>query len=264
MAGKMKRRVKQTFKKLLCNSSSDFEPSAPSTQQAGTQAAPVPATNPPPTTEPAQPVSSPPIMSSSNVQSRDSAQHPAPASISPAPPPTNQSVKYDGWAGLLSFSRLIIEGSAAFGPLKEVVDGILASIDTFETAGQNREDYDRLRTELNTLFHDLAEFFGASTPPAMNASIVSLAHGIEQELTAIRQKRQQRGLSRVMNAMKDEDMILEHYRRVQRLLERLKLNANMNMWKVVDEQATVCNTPPHINHTNDKTLLAGKSIGEAP
>ena len=54
--------------------------------------------------------------------------------------------------------------------------------------------------------------------------------------------------------MEDADEILECYQRIQRLLERfsvsslkmsidavltsLKLNANVNIWKTVDEQAT--------------------------
>jgi hypothetical protein len=65
-------------------------------------------------------------------------------------------------------------------------------------------------------------------------------------------------LERVAEAMEDADEILECYRRIQRLLERvavsiiqpdiclilmtIKLNANVNTWKIIDEQATVCDT----------------------
>ncbi|KAG9121347.1 hypothetical protein FRC07_002723, partial [Ceratobasidium sp. 392] len=226
--------IKRTLENLLGSSSNDSEPLS-TRRRLDTPAAPP--TDLQATNGPVYPASSSAVVSLPHLETRDSAECPPPAPILPAPPTANQSAKCDSWAGLHAFSRLVIGGSVAFNPFKEVVDGILASMETFETAAQNREDYCKLRNELDTLFHDLAEFFGASTPPAMNASIVNLARGIERELAAIQLKRRQSRLSRVMNAMKEEDMILEHYRRVQWLLERLKLNANMNMWKIADEQA---------------------------
>ncbi|KAG9123927.1 hypothetical protein FRC07_013468 [Ceratobasidium sp. 392] len=207
MAGKTRQRIKQTFKKLFPDSSSDSDRSTPSTSQAGTPALPVSSSQP--TTGHAY-FHFPP---SAIISRNDNTPHPAPT--------VEQSVKYDGWAELRSFSSLLIKGSAAFGPLNEAVDGILASINTFETAAQNREEYHRLRTELNMLFHDLAGLFSASTPPVMNSSIFNLAHGIERELEIIRQKHPRNKISGYMNARTDEDMILEHYRRIQWLFERL-------------------------------------------
>ncbi|KAG8718695.1 hypothetical protein FRC08_004645 [Ceratobasidium sp. 394] len=126
-------------------------------------------------------------------------------------------------------------------PLKQAADGILASVEVFEynqTAAKNREDYQTLRTELNTLFHDLAGYFGASTPPVMTSSIVNLAQGIERELGLIRQEWEQNRLGRYINAREGADKILQCYGRIKALLDRLTLNANINIWRTVDEQTT--------------------------
>ncbi|KAF8594417.1 hypothetical protein BDV93DRAFT_166894, partial [Ceratobasidium sp. AG-I] len=45
-------------------------------------------------------------------------------------------------------------------------------------------------------------------------------------------------IERTAEAMEDPDALLECYRRIQRLLERFSLNANLNVWKTVDAQTT--------------------------
>ncbi|KAG8735713.1 hypothetical protein FRC10_010230 [Ceratobasidium sp. 414] len=75
----------------------------------------------------------------------------------------------------------------------------------------------------------------------MRPSIVNLARGIEREIAFVRQKEHRHASGRYAEAMQDIDQVLKCYRRIQTLLERLagpKLNANVNIWMLVDEQAT--------------------------
>ncbi|KAG9122790.1 hypothetical protein FRC07_000675, partial [Ceratobasidium sp. 392] len=60
--------------------------------------------------------------------------------------------------------------------------------------------------------------------------------GIEREIEFLRLKEQKRGLSRFVKATQDADQVIKCYRRIQTLLERLALNANVNIWISVDEQ----------------------------
>jgi hypothetical protein len=79
--------------------------------------------------------------------------------------------------------------------------------------------------------------------------------GIEREIALIREKEKRGTRSRYEEAMEDADEVLACYRRIKGLLERLKasafhqdchlilrvsqLNANVNTWTIVDEEATV-------------------------
>ncbi|KAG8677916.1 hypothetical protein FRC08_018216, partial [Ceratobasidium sp. 394] len=149
-----------------------------------------------------------------------------------------QNSSHTGWAELESFIKLLIKGGGVFGPLKEAAEGIMMCVKAFESVAKGREEYENLRIKLNILFHDLSGYFGESTPPVMTSSIVNLAQGIGREIKFIQQKQQRSGIGQYMTAEEDADEVLECYRRIQGLLERLTLNANVNIWKTVDEQAT--------------------------
>ncbi|KAG8762709.1 F-box/WD repeat-containing protein 9 [Ceratobasidium sp. 428] len=163
---------------------------------------------------------------------------PEPVPITPAPP-TEQGAAHDAWLGLRAFAKVIGEGIGPFAPLKEAIGGISEVARTFELAAQNREEYQKLMTELDNLLNDLAGYFGSSTPPAMTSSIVNLTQGIKQELEVIRRKQSQSGVGGYVKSATDADQILEHYRSLQGLLQRLMLNANLDMWRTIKEQATV-------------------------
>ncbi|KAG9090853.1 hypothetical protein FS749_000247, partial [Ceratobasidium sp. UAMH 11750] len=236
-------KIKRVFKRIeqaLDRSPSVSQPSTPPAQPAQPTHTPAtPAINlqsPPEVLN--QPSAPAPVTAASNQQSHVSNQGPSAAPILPASSAGGQSTEREGWAGLKTFADLLSKGASMCGPLKQAVDGVLTSVETFEVAAKNREDYQTLRTELNTLFHDLAGYFGASIPPAMTSSIINLAQGIERELELIRRERQRSEAGRYVNAKEDADDVLECYRRIQGLLTRLTLNANVNIWKTVDEQAT--------------------------
>ncbi|KAG8685500.1 hypothetical protein FRC08_013077 [Ceratobasidium sp. 394] len=104
---------------------------------------------------------------------------------------------------------------------------------------ETHQEYKTLRVELDGLFHDLAGAFGKSVLLGMRPSIVNLARGIEQEISFFQRKEHGNILSRYTEASQDVDQVLYHCRRIQALLERLTLNANVNIWMLVDEQATI-------------------------
>ncbi|KAG8785016.1 hypothetical protein FRC12_018076 [Ceratobasidium sp. 428] len=185
------------------------------------------------------------LFSSSSVDPGRSAQSTqqanttlTPETVLPSPPITQQSTKREGWTELKALVSTLSKGFNSFGPLKQAVEGIIAGIETFEhdqTASQNRADYENLRNELNGLFHDLVEFFDASTPPIMAPSIINFARGIDRELEIVRRRLSE---TRTVTHSTDADEILEHYRRIQALLQRLTSNIGFKTLRIADEQAT--------------------------
>ncbi|KAG8683220.1 hypothetical protein FRC09_016221 [Ceratobasidium sp. 395] len=172
VTSKIKQNVKKPFKKLFDRPPNGQEPSTtPGLQGPGTQSIDV--TRPQPALESTTPLQLPLTTPSPHPESSGTTQPSAP--VPSVPPITEQGAAHDGWLGLKAFTRIVSEGSELLAPLKPAIDGISEAIGTFELAAQNREDYKRLRTELNAMLHDLAGYFGSSTPLAMTSTVINLA-----------------------------------------------------------------------------------------
>ncbi|KAG9095354.1 hypothetical protein FRC06_009865, partial [Ceratobasidium sp. 370] len=168
---------------------------------------------------------------------------------------TTQTVVYAGWGGLQRVAQVLKQsGMNTFAPLKLAIHDVSACIDIFERATVNQQEYASLRTQLDSLLHDLARYLGGSTPPTITPSIENLAKGIHQEIAHIREKESRPRTSRYAEANEDIDEVLMCYQRIKGLLERLvvnmlglnmftvlkysQMNSNINIWRIVDEQAT--------------------------
>ena len=64
----------------------------------------------------------------------------------------------------------------------------------------------------------------------MTHPLISLERGIENEIEQVEQKQQRNTLERYAEAMDDADDLLECYRRIQRLLERLAVRSPWETW----------------------------------
>ncbi|KAG8711741.1 hypothetical protein FRC11_001957 [Ceratobasidium sp. 423] len=63
-------------------------------------------------------------------------------------------------------------------------------------------------------------------------------NGIQAELKVVEEKQSRKMPGRYAEAVQGSDDILECYQRIHGHIERLRLNANMNMWKTIDEDVT--------------------------
>ncbi|KAG9089441.1 hypothetical protein FS749_001324, partial [Ceratobasidium sp. UAMH 11750] len=160
----------------------------------------------------------------------------APAGSTPAA--AKQSFKDTAWAGLKTLLGVLNESVDAFPPLKSAIGGLVRCIEIYDNQAAACEGYDKLRTELNDLCQDISGYIRGAATPSMTPCIANLARGIEAETELVLQKGQRSAGERYAGAMEDRDEILECYRRIQMHLQRLALNANLNVWKIVDEQAT--------------------------
>ncbi|KAG8706339.1 hypothetical protein FRC09_002465 [Ceratobasidium sp. 395] len=233
-AGKIKQDAKKRFKRLFNRPPNSQELSTASGLQ-GPSIQPIDVTGPQPAIEPVIPFHSLITTPSPRPEPSHTTQPSVP--VPSVLPTTEQGASHHGWLGLKAFVRVVSKGSEFLAPLKPAVGGILEAVETFELVAQNREDYQRLRTELDALLHDLAGYFGSSTPLPMTSTVVKLAQEVERELETIRRKQDRRVAGGYVRAEIDADQILEHYRSVQGLLQRLALNVNLDGWKIVNEQA---------------------------
>ncbi|KAG9101775.1 hypothetical protein FS749_003464 [Ceratobasidium sp. UAMH 11750] len=148
------------------------------------------------------------------------------------------NTKHTAWVGLKTLLAALRDSSEVFGPLKSAIGGLYRCVEMSEQEAKTREGYDKLRGDLDNLCSDLSGYLGGSAPPTMTPIIENISKSIEREVDIILQKQRRSRVERCVEAIENGDEVLECYWRVQTLLGRLTVNANMSMWKTVDEQTT--------------------------
>ncbi|CUA72611.1 putative WD repeat-containing protein alr3466 [Nostoc sp, PCC 7120] [Rhizoctonia solani] len=142
----------------------------------------------------------------------------------------------DKWTNLTAFSH-VLKQTTLFSPLAAVMDDLSWFIGAHEDLVRTRNEYQALRTQLEGLFKDLRMHFSGNTPPAMTISMLNLCEAIQTEIRGVYGTQDRNIISRYLQANQDSDKITGCYRRIQGHLERLVLNATMNIWRTVDTQA---------------------------
>ncbi|CAE6518174.1 unnamed protein product [Rhizoctonia solani] len=178
----------------------------------------------------------------SPVQSTSSLSSPYAAMSNNTPIPQSQSqtasTTVNNWTSLKKFIRVLDASANMFGPLKLVMDELLYCFETYENVASSRSEYKELKRHLQTLFEDLGKFYTGNTPPTMTTIIENLCKALMKELSYISSKEDLNIRARPSEAINSLGDILKSYRRIQAHLERLKLNVDLNVWAIVDEQAT--------------------------
>ncbi|CAE6375198.1 unnamed protein product, partial [Rhizoctonia solani] len=143
----------------------------------------------------------------------------------------------DTWENLTAFSSLLRQ-NPLLAPLTTVIDELNWYIREHEKVVTTQEEYKKLHTELEVLFKDLRSHFSTGTPPAMTTSMLNLCGAIGTELRELYGTQDKSVISRLRQTEYDLDKIARCYRRIQSHLERIMLNATLNILRIVDKQAT--------------------------
>ncbi|CAE7231010.1 unnamed protein product [Rhizoctonia solani] len=161
--------------------------------------------------------------------------------ISPASPPVEHRMviptSNDTWTNLTAFLNLLNE-APLFAPVAEAIDDLSWCVRLHEDILATRNEYTALRTQLEGLFKDLRTHFSGSTPTAMTTSMLNLCEAIQAEIRELHGTQDRNVISRYMRADQDLEKIMRCYRRIQGHLERVMLNASLNIWKSTDEHTT--------------------------
>ncbi|QRV97713.1 Vegetative incompatibility protein HET-E-1 [Ceratobasidium sp. AG-Ba] len=185
--------------------------------------------------------------SASNLSNRP-AHSTVPHSNLQSPSPlasSNPSAQRSSWPGLGALRKALDEASSSLEPLKSAVSGLEWCIHTFDTEAKTHKGYNNIKSTLDVLLQDLSTYVGGTAPPVMTPAITALSKGLKREMERVDEEQKRRKLSRLAKANDDLDQLLECYDRIRILLERLKLNANLSTWKIVDE---------HVAETRLKSL----------
>ncbi|CAE6454834.1 unnamed protein product [Rhizoctonia solani] len=142
------------------------------------------------------------------------------------------------WSGLKTLSGLLDSSTEAFGPLKSAISGLEWWIDLYESTTKASEEYNELRTKLDSFLGDLSKFVNRPINPIMMSNIIDLSNGIQVELGLVRQKQERSLMQRRVESLGNPDEVVRCYRRINSHLERFMFNANLSIWETIDQQAT--------------------------
>ncbi|CAE6438184.1 unnamed protein product [Rhizoctonia solani] len=142
------------------------------------------------------------------------------------------------WPGIKKVLSVLESSVDAFGPLNMAISGLKDFIETYDGMAEAHEGYQALRQRLEKLLQDLGEYMDehSSMSLRMTTSVGRLCIGITNELELVEKELERSELRPLAVAIDQSNKIMECYRRVQEHLERLILNANMEILKSVNEQ----------------------------
>ncbi|CAE6437631.1 unnamed protein product [Rhizoctonia solani] len=178
------------------------------------------------------------------LSARESAAQTTSTSNNLSSPPDSSklstSTPNGGWEYLRGFSA-ILSRSKVFARLKKTVDEVVQFVDQYEVIVANHEEYEALKIQLETLFEELSSHFSKDAPPSMTISMENMCGAITNELEHISNKMAQYQNAsvphRYLEAKCNLEDIIKCYRRIQGHFERLKVNASLFIWEIVDRQA---------------------------
>ncbi|QRV75744.1 Notchless protein [Ceratobasidium sp. AG-Ba] len=174
----------------------------------------------------------PPTMRDSDNTGTEGAPTPSPVK------PAEADFKLIAQTGMNKLIGVLNGASDYFFPLKGAVLVLKDCLEIIEAQSKVQADYERLLSHLGALCDDLSHYFKGPGNPTMTPIIENIIMGVGEETDLMKEKCSRDGAQRFAPATQDVEEVLECYRRIQSLLERLILNVNVNIWKVVDEQAT--------------------------
>ncbi|CAE6380718.1 unnamed protein product, partial [Rhizoctonia solani] len=135
-----------------------------------------------------------------------------------------------------------------FPPLKAALSGLREVIRHTEVSKKNSQEYKQLASELQTQIAVLQEYVDRAKPTSMAHSIARIAYSLQEENRRIKAQQERGEMSRIANAMADEDVIIQSYRSIESLFRQLQTDISLSTWSSVREQ--------HMTSLLDKLLPA--------
>ncbi|CAE6460822.1 unnamed protein product [Rhizoctonia solani] len=123
-----------------------------------------------------------------------------------------------------------------FPPLKDALSGLREAIQRTETSKQNSEAYKQLALELQAQISALKERVDQAKPSWMARSIAKIAYSLKKENQFIQAQQGRSEMSRIRNAVSDENEIIQSYRRVESLFRQLQTDISFSTWDALEEQ----------------------------
>ncbi|KAF8748399.1 WD40 repeat-like protein [Rhizoctonia solani] len=157
-------------------------------------------------------------------------------------PAVTASTSSDGSAtipipSLTEALRTLHQSAGVFPPLQVAIGSLLTCVERIELGPKHRTEFDRLATRLASLSDSLARHISASKSTRVTEFLEGKAASVKDQVEIISSK-QKHGLARrYRQAQRDQDDILNGYRRIADILDELQqTETSLKMWSIAEEQ----------------------------
>ncbi|CAE6444943.1 unnamed protein product [Rhizoctonia solani] len=140
------------------------------------------------------------------------------------------------WSGARTLLAVLESSADSFGPLKSAVGGLDKCIDSYERATKGRKDNEELLNKLKELVDYLGGCMADPVGLEMTNSVKQMCTDLEADVKRVEKKLERATIQQLVEAMDASDEISECYRRIQNHLQRLTLNATMNVLERFNKQ----------------------------
>ncbi|CCO28508.1 Vegetative incompatibility protein HET-E-1 [Rhizoctonia solani AG-1 IB] len=176
------------------------------------------------------------------------------------PEPKQPAWQSDAWQAFGTALKALETAVAIFPPLKDAVSGLLECTMKLKIAKENREEYDRLASDLTNLAHTLHNHIPKSGPGRMPYSIGNVSRAINEQIIYINQQQNRSELTRSIQALDDEAGVIGCYRRIESIFRQLQTDVSLSVWDVVHEQLMETRLK-ELNPVHDAKYNAGLPTG---
>ncbi|CAE7104973.1 unnamed protein product [Rhizoctonia solani] len=152
------------------------------------------------------------------------------------PKPKTMTGNSDVWQNFGKALKALETGAGVFPPLKVAISELLACTMHIQIAGQNRQEYDQLASDLAGLVQTLQTHLPANKPERMPYSIENVARAIAEQAARIKRQQDRSKLGQVARALEDEVDIVDCYRRIEQIFRQLQTDVSLSIWDLVHEQ----------------------------
>ncbi|CUA69488.1 Echinoderm microtubule-associated protein-like 6 [Rhizoctonia solani] len=171
--------------------------------------------------------------SPSRINEAKDGTQPGPSQVSPTP-----GTDTSRWAHLRAFVKALEQATRPLPPLKAAISELAGSLGMHDSLLRGRKEYETLHSELEELFQILQKHCVENVPPVITVTLEALCESVKDEINNIGQKKGKRKMRDYVQADQDIDAIMACYRRIQSHLQRILLNIDLSVWRIVDEVAT--------------------------
>ncbi|CAE6503388.1 unnamed protein product [Rhizoctonia solani] len=155
------------------------------------------------------------------------------------PPPENDKVDSKagiGWTGAKLFLQALNAGVNAIPPLKSAIGELNECFNIYERTNKGRNDYGHLLNRTDELLGELQGYIQDREAIEMTQSVKRVCSQLDLEVKSLKAKLEGPTAQQLLEAVDAPDQITECHGRIQQLLQRLNLNATMNILTKIDIQ----------------------------
>ncbi|CCO34288.1 hypothetical protein BN14_08383 [Rhizoctonia solani AG-1 IB] len=152
-----------------------------------------------------------------------------PSTLTPDPVETSA---FNSFASAL---RILSQCATVFPPLQAAVQGLIVSVDAMNPSSKHRVEYTEIAAHLTAMSTSLARHLQESKSTRMPECIERVSISVKQQADIIASKQRSGVGHHLDQARKEDDEIINAYRRIESLFRLLQADTTLSVWNTVDE-----------------------------